>query len=301
MSSTTTNNLTEEEIKVLKSVCNSSNKLITSEAIQGFLAKGGIKKVPNNMELWQKAFIHKSYCKNRKRNFMFDSINKTPNNSDDEKSTNSQEDFDIETTIPLFEDSNETLEWLGDARIQDISARYLFERYPTQDEGFYTKTRSKLVKTEALSKLAKCLGLDEYIIISKDVELHFNGRNNARILEDVFEAFIAILSLDFGEEVGFRLCKKCFITVIEQYIDIPELIAQDTNYKDRLMRFYQKEFSGKYPIYNMASMEGPINNRVFTMYVTDPNGNKVGEGTGKSKKEAEQNSAKEALYHFGKL
>jgi len=294
----------EEEITVLKSVHNKNNKLITEEAIKNFLAKGGIKKTPVNMDLWQRAFIHKSYCLNRKKNYMFDKIkamNESPENVDENSEESSEHDFDPETAIPLFEDSNERLEWLGDGIIQSISAQYLWKRFPTQDEGFLTKTRSKLVKTETLCKLAKCLGLDEFVLMSRDVEKHFNGRNNARILEDTFEAFIGVLSQDFGEDVGYKFCKKFVITVIEFYIDMPELINRDTNYKDRLMRFYQKEYNGKYPIYNLTSADGPPNNRIYKMHVTGPDGNKVGEGTGKSKKEAEQNSAKEALRYFDKL
>jgi len=302
-------------LNVLKSVHNKNNKLITEEAIKEFLAKGGIKRKPNNMELWQRAFIHKSYCRNRKKNFMFDKLRAIAENEESTSNTtainnngkNSEEDeesdneFDPNTAIPLYDDSNERLEWLGDGIIQSISAQYLWHRYPNQDEGFLTKTRSKLVKTETLCKFAKCLGLDEYVLMSRDVEKHFNGRNNSRILEDTFEAFVGVLSQDFGEEVGYKLCKKFVITVMEYYIDMAELIRRDTNYKDRLMRFYQKEFNGKYPIYNITNAEGPPNNRIYTMYVTDPEGNKVGSGTGKSKKEAEQNSAKQALYHFGLL
>jgi len=109
------------------------------------------------------------------------------------------------------------------------------------------------------------------------------------------------LSQDFGEEEGYILCKKFIINVIEYYIDIPELINRDTNYKDQLMRFYQKEFNGKFPVYNLGSEEGAPSNRTYVMYVTDTKGNKVGVGKGKSKKEAEQNAAREALVHFGKL
>lgn len=290
----------DDEITVLKSVYNKNNTLITPEAIQKFLAKGGIKRKPNNMELWQKAFIHKSYCRNRKKNYMFDKLlNKSPTGSEGDGSE--EIDFDPAQAIPLYDDSNERLEWLGDGIIQSITAQYLSKRYPDQDEGFLTKTRSKLVKTETLCKLAKCLGLDQYVLMSRDVEKHFNGRNNSRILEDTFEAFVGVLSQDFGEDIGYKLCKKFVITVMEYYIDMPELIHRDTNYKDRLMRYYQKEFKGKYPIYNLTSMEGPPNNRTYTMYVTSPSGVKVGEGTGKSKKEAEQNSAKQALQHFGIL
>lgn len=291
-----------EEINVLKSVYNKTNKLVKKEDIIKLLKQGGIDKVPNDMNLWQQVFVHKSYCLNRKKNYMFDKLMKQVNGEQkDESSGSEEEEIDIENALPLFNDSNERLEWLGDGIIQSITAQYLWHRFPNQDEGFLTKTRSKLVKTETLCKLAKHVGLDEYVIISRDVDKHFNGRDNSRILEDTFEAFIGVLSQDFGEEEGYVLCKKFIINVIEYYIDIPELINRDTNYKDQLMRFYQKEFNGKFPVYNLVSEDGQITNRTYVMCVADPKGNKVGVGKGKSKKEAEQNAAKEALEHFGKL
>jgi len=298
-----------EEANVLKSVYNKANKLVTKEDIIKLLKQGGIEnKVPNDMDLWQQVFVHKSYCLNRKKNYMFDKLMKQVNGSANEQqeemsssSSSEEEEIDLENAFPLFNDSNERLEWLGDGIIQSITAKYLWRRFQNQDEGFLTKTRSKLVKTETLCKLAKSIGLDEYLIISRDVEKHFNGRDNSRILEDTFEAFIGVLSIDFGEEEGDALCKKFIINVIEYYIDIPELINRDTNYKDQLMRFYQKEFNGKFPVYNLVSEEGAITNRTYIMCVADPKGNKVGVGKGKSKKEAEQNAAKEALEHFGKL
>jgi ribonuclease-3 len=293
---------TEEEINVLKSVYNKNNKLITKEAIKYFLKQGGIEKEPKNLDLWQRVFIHKSYCKNQKKNFMFDKLLKQVQEDEKEKDASSDEeylDFNIDEVIPLYDDSNEKLEWLGDGILQSVITRYLWMRYGEQtDEGFLTKTRSKLVKTEPLSKLAKKLGLDEYVIISRGVEKHFNGRDNAKILEDCLEAFLGVLSLDFGAE-GPQLCEKFFLTLLEEHIDMSEVISKNTNYKDCLMRYYQKEFNGKYPIYNIESEDGAINNKTYKMYVTNTSGKKVGQGVGKSKKEAEQNAAKSALEYFG--
>lgn len=301
----------DEELNVLKSSYNKNNKLITTEAIQNFLKQGGIDKTPNDLELWQRVFVHKSYCKNRKKNFMFDKLMKqrmeqesNPDNNDnnDDEDSFDESTFDPETALPLYDDSNEKLEWLGDGILQSIMTRYLWKRYGEQtDEGFLTRTRSKLVKTETLSKLSKSIGLDEYLIISRDVEKYFNGRDNAKILEDAFEAFLGVLSLDFGDDEGPMLCQKFFITLLEYHIDMSEVIATNTNYKDRLMRYYQKEYNGKYPIYNIKSEEGPINNKIYVMYVTSPTGEPIGEGTGKSKKSAEQEAAKMALEHYGQL
>jgi ribonuclease-3 len=131
-------------------------------------------------------------------------------------------------------------------------AHYLYNRYNDQQEGFLTKLRSKLVKTETLSKLALNLRFDKFVIISKHIELVCNGRKNNTILEDAFEGFIGAMMCDFGKDDksrGFDLCYKFIVTLIEKYIDITQLIIHDDNYKDQLMRYFQKNFNGQLPIY----------------------------------------------------
>ena len=209
--------------------------------------------------------------------------------------------------MPLQEDSNEVLEWLGDAIIQSVSAIYLYKRYNKQREGFLTKLRSKLVKTETLSKLALYLNFDKHLIISKHIEIICNGRKNARILEDSFEAFIGAMMNDFGssnEAEGFDICNTFIRNIIEQKIDITELIINDDNYKDQLMRYYQKMFGGKFPKYEQKNLittvtDNGIVNKKFQMIVRDNDNIIIGEGIARSKKEAEQKAAKNALMHFG--
>jgi len=280
-------------------VYNENNFYITKEIIQSILQKGNINNEVNDIELMQQAFIHKSYCKNndfKKNEKFFGNIDAI--NINDEK---------YKDIMPLQDDSNEVLEWLGDGIIQSISAIYLFKRYNKQREGFLTKIRSKLVKTETLAKLALSLNFDKYLIISKHIEIICNGRKNARILEDSFEAFIGAIFTYFGsknESQGFNICKTFIINMIEQNIDITDLIMNDDNYKDQLMRYYQKTYGGKFPKYEQKTIitslnEHGISNKKFHMIVRDNDNVIIGEGIAKSKKEAEQKAAKAGLMHFG--
>ena len=283
--------------KKIYPVYNENNFYITKEIIQSILQKGNINREVNDLTIWQQAFIHKSYCKNndfKKNEKFFGSIDSV--NIDEQKHI-----------LPLQNDSNEVLEWLGDGIIQSVAAIYLYKRFKTQREGFLTKIRSKLVKTESLSKLALYLGFDKYLIISKHIEIICNGRKNSRILEDCFEAFIGAMMNVFGaknEADGFTICNTFIINIIEQKIDITELIINDDNFKDQLMRFYQKKYNGKFPIYEQKTLitttnENGIVNKKFHMFVRDNDNNIIGEGIARSKKEAEQKAAKAALMHFG--
>jgi len=281
-------------------VYNENNFYISKEIIHMILRSVNITHTINNIEIWQKAFIHKSYCDNtdfRKNEKFFGSIDMIDINKEENN----------KRYIPLQQDSNEVLEWLGDGIIQSVVAIYLFKRYKDQREGFLTKIRSKLVKTETLSKLALHLNFDKFLILSKHIEVICNGRKNARILEDCFEAFIGAMMTDLGsksETEGFSICNTFIINLIESKIDITELILNDDNYKDQLMRYYQKEFNGKFPKYEqktiiMSTNDNGIVNRKFHMFVRDTNNNIIGEGIAKSKKEAEQKAAKAALMYFG--
>ena len=282
--------------KKIYPVYNENNFYITKEIIQNILKIGGIDNKINNLELWQQAFVHKSYYINndfKKNEKFFGSIDLVNDNN--------------KNIMPLQNDSNEVLEWLGDGIIQAVSAIYLYKRFKSQREGFLTKIRSKLVKTESLAKLALFLNFDKYLIISKHIEIICNGRKNSRILEDSFEAFIGAMMNDFGsknEEDGFKICNTFIINVIEKKIDITELIINDDNYKDQLMRYYQKQYNGKFPKYEQKTLITTVNdngivNKRFHMFVRDTDNNIIGEGIARSKKEAEQKAANAALMYFG--
>ena len=292
-------NISEKSDKKTYSVYNANNTLISRRDIEIILSKYGIHESINSLEIWQRSFVHKSYSKTgkKKKSDMYE----LSYNSD------SETEIDMTNIVPLQDQSNETLEWLGDGIIQGVVAMYLWSRYPCQDEGFLTKTRSKLVKTESLSKLSQFIGLEKHILMSHHVEIICNGRKNLRILEDTFEAFVGAMMIDFSgddDSTAYGICSRFIIKVIEEAIDITELILKDDNYKDQLMRYFQKTFNGKFPKYYQDTVLNVINDngtttKRFQMYVMDINGNKIGTGTARSKKEAEQRAAKDALNHYG--
>ncbi len=282
-------------------ILNKNNKLITQDDIQRMLRKANIKNlIIHDLDIWQRAFVHKSYSKNNKKK-----NTKSSDTYDSESSYGEGEgdcDSDTEGYIEIQELSNERLEWMGDGILQSVVATYLWKRFPKEDEGFLTKTRSKLVKTDALSKFAEYLGFKEYIMMSTHVELVCFGRENPKFLENTFEAFIGALFVNCEQAknvaYAYKVTDKFIINIIEKCIDMPELIMKDDNYKDQLMRYYQKIFEGKYPIYKEDDCSGPPNNRIFKMKVADIHGNIVGVGEGRSKKDAEQNAAHCALKYF---
>jgi dsRNA-specific ribonuclease len=199
--------------------------------------------------------------------------------------------------VPIQDNSYERLEFLGDAIIHAILAEYIFKRYPDQQEGFMTKLRTKLENSETLAKFTQTIGLDNFILLSKSME-EMNWRNsNVHVLEDVFEAFIGAMYID-GEKEQYDNCKKIVVQLVENEIDIAEIISNDTNYKDILLRHVnKKKYSG--PEYGTQSVMGD-ESKIYEMYVK-VNGEIVGTGTGDSKRKGEQNAARIALIFFKEI
>jgi len=294
-----TDSKTNGKTKKWHTTLNPNNTLITKKEIQDILAKGNIKIEINDLSIWQRAFVHKSYVSKVDYSESSDTGSTSSNSSNGSNGHTRRGSPD--NIIPLQTKSNERLEWLGDAKLQGAVSYYLWERYPDQDEGFLTKLRSKLVKTKNLSFLAKKLGLSPYLLVSYHVEFGCQGRTNPRILENTFESFIGSMFVDFAKKVnpayGYEVVRRFIITIIEKYVDMVELVIKDENSKDQLMWYFQKNFNGAYPIYLKEKYE----NECFYIYVLEPNSETiVGRGHARSKKQAEQNSAKNALSYYAK-
>lgn len=184
--------------------------------------------------------------------------------------------------------SNERLEFLGDSVLNLIIGEYLFNKFPNEEEGFLTKVRAKLVNRNALSLVAENMNLGELLIISSSVPKSIT-HNSKSMLSDALEALIGAIYLDKGIET----C-KIFIQrkIIEPALKNGEHLI-DENYKSQLLEYAQaNKFS--IPVYQIISEEGPHHDKTFIAEVII--GEKVlGEGKGKSKKEAEQNAAQVAL------
>lgn len=158
--------------------------------------------------------------------------------------------------------SYERLEFLGDAVIKLITAEYLYNRYPHESEGFLTETKSRLEKTSALANFSKKLNLDKFLLISCDIE-RIRGRQNDKLLEDIYEGFIGALYKD----QGFEICKEFITSVYERLVDFEELISINDNHKNRLLIDFHSKGWGS-PVYKNTSMETDSKNqKKFTSIV----------------------------------
>lgn len=224
----------------------------------------------NNINLFRKALVHKSYCVRKNENVV------TGN-------TNCPADC-----LPLQEESLERVEFLGDAVVGIIIARYLFERFPDENEGFLTKMRTKLVNGQMLAHLAEIIGLGKWVIISKQIE-EGEGRKSVRILEDSFEAFVGAMFLD--NDSNLDRVTNWLIGLIEQNLDFSDLIVANNNYKDTMIKHFQPAFGYVPKFYDMGS-EMKQGVKMYIVCAKDKNDQVIGKGMGKTKKAAENDCAR---------
>ena len=197
--------------------------------------------------------------------------------------------------LPLQEADNEEIEFIGDSLLGCIVALYLRERYSGEGEGFFTRLRTRIVNNKMLGQLAIKLGLAPWLIISRHVEDVCDGRRNLRILGSMLEAWIGALYMhEGGGGKGFTTVQKILIHLLEKYIDFASLIAEDTNFKDQLLRLFQSQYHQP-PRYKEVEVNGPPHDRIFTMGVLDLSGNVIAKSTARNKKVAEQEASRLAL------
>ncbi len=187
--------------------------------------------------------------------------------------------------------NNERLEFLGDSVLSVIVAKHLFLKYKDIPEGELTKLRASLVCEKALDVFAQKLGLGEYLRLGKGEEMT-GGRQRPSILADAFEAVIAALYLDGG----YQAAQKFVLSFIPEDLDVKSA-NQLADYKTTLQEIIQQNREEKIE-YVLADEKGPDHAKVFTAEVL-LNSNVIGVGEGSSKKQAEQNAAKEALKLMG--
>ena len=181
---------------------------------------------------------------------------------------------------------NERLEFLGDSVLQIVSADYLFHAYADRPEGDLTRIRSSLVSEGALFQFAQEINLGEYLRLGRGEE-RCGGRTRPSVVSDAFEAVIAALYLDGGMEIA-----KNFILPF-----ITEGKHAEADYKTRLQEIVQQNPEEKLN-YVVIGESGPDHDKHFTVEV-HLNSNVIGKGGGRSKKEAEQQAAREALELMG--
>lgn len=259
---------------------NALNFVISEKEVVDLIGFEDVKAV-NNINLYRRSFVHKSYCTRKNENFI-------------EGNVNCPQDV-----VPLQEDSNERIEFLGDSILNLTVANYLFERYPDVNEGFLTTMRTKLVNGNMLAFLSKELNLGKYLILSQQIEQN-NGRMNKNILEDVFEAFIGAIFLDFekSHQAGFQFASRWIITQIEDHVDFTELMKTSINYKDKLVKLcqHQHQFIPKFYEIDIKEVGGV---KEHTVCVKNNISEILGVGKGVNKKMAEIDAAKKALTYYG--
>ena len=220
---------------------NTNNREITLNTIQTILKAYGVPPVVNNLNLYKRAFVHRSYTKrpfieNKENNIV---IVERP--------------YDC---MPLSTKSNERLEFLGDGVLECITKYYLYRRFPKENEGFMTEKKIALVKNESIGKMAYDMGIHKHLIMSRNAE-EKNTRTNLKKLGCVFESFLGALFLDFNKldikdedewfknifvtGPGFQMAQRFVESIFETHVDWNVLIENDDNYKNILQVKIQKE------------------------------------------------------------
>lgn len=213
--------------------------------------------VPGNLSLYRLAFRHKSVAQAVKKG---------------------------------VKNSNERLEFLGDAVLGSVVAEVLFKMYPYEDEGFLTELRSKIVSRNNLNQLARKLGLEG--LIQYDNRMVASTRQGS-LLGDAFEALIGAVYLD----KGYDFTKSFLINrIIKAHIDIHTLEQTETNFKSKLIEWCQRH--GKDVLFELAQNQDGESNKLFTVQV-NIDGEIMGLGKEFSKKNAEKLAAEKACEALG--
>ena len=309
---------------------NPENREITLSEVQSILTRYGIPNTVHNLELYKRAFVHKSYTKRPQAENELQNITIVERPSD---------------CMPLKSKSNERLEFLGDGVLECVTKYYLYRRFPKENEGFMTEKKIAIVKNEAIGKIALEMGLNKWLIMSRNAE-EKKTRTNLKKLGCLFESFIGALFLDFNKVTvkdeenwfqsmfvtgpGFQMAQKFIENVFEHHIDWIALIKNDDNYKNILQVKIQKEFKvtphyleivrdpeegfkmGVYlclgqPIHSVKPEDAihinTLNNFAAVQEHIAANNGKIflflGEGQHKIKRKAEQMACNEALRFLG--
>ncbi len=184
--------------------------------------------------------------------------------------------------------SNERLEFLGDSVLGFVSAEYLFQGHPDLPEGDLTRMRAALVCEQSLYEVARELELGSYLKLGRGEEAG-GGRERQSILADAVEAVFAAVYLDGGIDEARRLIERALLSRAPA-------CEERRDYKTTLQEVVQRR-SGQALTYHMVSQSGPDHNKKF-LFEVRLNDEPVGQGEGRSKKEAEQAAARDALEHM---
>ena len=238
----------KEDDELIFNPYNYRNIEISEQQVCDILKKYGVPDKVHNLNLYKRAFVHKSYCKRPKLENIENGV--IIADQPDE-------------CMSLKTKSNERLEFLGDGVLECITKYYLYRRFPKANEGFMTEKKIALVKNESIGKMAYEMGLNKWYIMSANAE-EKKTRTNLKKLGCLFEAFLGALFLDFNkikihddgkwfDEVfvtgpGFQIAQIFVESVFDEHVNWIELLRTDDNYKNRLQVVLQKAFKVT-PIY----------------------------------------------------
>ena len=194
-----------------------------------------------------------------------------------------------------FAECNERLEFLGDSVLSIIVSEYLYAKYAQSPEGELTKFRAAVVQSSALASYARSIELGDYLYLGVGEEKN-GGRERQSNLENAFEALLAAIYIDAGE-TGKGTVKDFLLPFIVEEIKKIGDIGLHRDFKTELQQFIQQA-EGDYLEYVTVDEQGPDHNKTFWVEAR-LNSNVIGNGSGKTKREAEQNAARAALELFG--
>lgn len=187
---------------------------------------------------------------------------------------------------------NERLEFLGDAVLELIVTDYLYAKFPNSTEGELTAYRSSLVNAVTLSEAARKIGANDFLLLSKG-EAKDTGKARQYILANTMEAIIGAIFLDQGYDMAKYFISKNIFHLIDEILENKSWIDSKSLFQEKAQEFYSQT-----PVYKTTKEEGPDHDKHFTVVVYVGN-EALGEGLGKSKQEAEQKAAREALEKKG--
>jgi ribonuclease-3 len=183
---------------------------------------------------------------------------------------------------------NERLEYLGDAVLDLVVSRYLFDKLPEAQEGELSKIKSTIVSEPTLAIIARKLNLGDFLILGKGEELS-QGRNKSSLLANALEALIAAIYIDSGLRSAEAFIHLWFTETIDNILTSQITFDCKTDFQEQCQKVYEV-----LPEYKLIKTTGPDHEKVFEIHLL-VKGDLFGVGTGKSKKEAEQKAAREAL------
>jgi ribonuclease-3 len=263
---------------------NLKNKDITTQDVESIMRRYGCPDFKvKELKWFAQACVHKSYV---------DRPEVWAEQSNGEPMVMAEKP---EGCLALKPADNEELEFAGDSVLSAIVGKYLKMRYPGQGEGFLTSLRTQIVNNNNLGELAKKMGFGPFLILSRHVEEVCDGRQNLRILGSMLEAWIdAVMEHEGNEGPAYDMARRFIVAVMERHVNFSKMIAEDKNYKDQLLRYFQAQYHQP-PRYKEVKVDGPPHDRTFTMGVLDPNGKVIATSTARNKKVAEQEASRLAL------